>query len=383
MLAKQMHWDLSFLTVPGYFDPKNDNHRRYGLLLVQLYAVHLGTGNSIHCKSIKVESIKQYVLAIRKFMEHFTAYDFGKHSQAASTLDSGLLAIFEEFKAYDSRPNRREPYTLEMHAEVCRRAEPLRQAHSAGKIPALCDWFECGLYAGLRNGEWAQPTSKRDPLRPALHETKKPKPSDTPQDARHQRLVLALLAGDIRVETHDHRRAVGLDILKLKLSDIAKLWIRFRSQKNGDDGEEKLFTRNPNETGSCFVASMYRILSRFALLKCDPLVTPLGAYQLPNGLVQLITSDDIEWLMRDVAKQIYQLNPATKADKEALQRWSAHSLRVGATVLLHGLGFSPTDIKFLLRWRSEAFMLYLRNLAVLARRHNSAIDSASAMPHFV
>jgi hypothetical protein len=45
--------------------------------------------------------------------------------------------------------------------------------------------------------------------------------------------------------------------------------------------------------------------------------------------------------------------------------------------------FSSTDIKFLLRWKSEAFMAYLRNLSFLSRRHADAIDRAAAIPNFV
>ena len=68
-------------------------------------------------------------------------------------------------------------------------------------------------------------------------------------------------------------------------------------------------------------------------------------------------------------------------DKKALQKWSAHSLRVGACVLLHATGFTPLDIQWLLRWRSMAFMAYLRNLAGLATRQHQALDKAAGMPH--
>ena len=40
------------------------------------------------------------------------------------------------------------------------------------------------------------------------------------------------------------------------------------------------------------------------------------------------------------------------------------------------------EIKKLLRWRSEAFMEYLRNLVVLADRHSAAVVAAGEMPAF-
>ena len=84
--------------------------------------------------------------------------------------------------------------------------------------------------------------------------------------------------------------------------------------------------------------------------------------------------------MRRVAAQVYHLHPGKHAKE--LQRWSTHSFRVGACILLHGMDFTPTQIKFLLRWKSDAFMVYLRNTAVLARQQHRAMDAAAAMPNF-
>ena len=94
-----------------------------------------------------------------------------------------------------------------------------------------------------------------------------------------------------------------------------------------------------------------------------------------------ITSDEIEAYMRALAVKTYNLDRVQ--DKAALQLWSAHSLRVGACVLLHAMGFAPQDIKWLLRWLSDAFMGYLRNIAILSDRQNRALAKAAAMPHYV
>jgi hypothetical protein len=43
-----------------------------------------------------------------------------------------------------------------------------------------------------------------------------------------------------------------------------------------------------------------------------------------------------------------------------------------------------TQIKWLLRWRSDAFMVYLRNLAVTANQQVLAFNKAGAtMPQFL
>ena len=82
--------------------------------------------------------------------------------------------------------------------------------------------------------------------------------------------------------------------------------------------------------------------------------------------------------MRSLAVTVHHFHPIK--DKKELQKWSSHSLRVGACVALHAMGFSPLDIQWLLRWRSMAFMAYLRNNAGLADRHHRALDKAAGMP---
>jgi hypothetical protein len=51
--------------------------------------------------------------------------------------------------------------------------------------------------------------------------------------------------------------------------------------------------------------------------------------------------------------------------------------------VLHASGYNGDQIKFLLRWRSQAFMVYLRNLAITADQHNRTLDKADAMPNFL
>lgn len=52
-------------------------------------------------------------------------------------------------------------------------------------------------------------------------------------------------------------------------------------------------------------------------------------------------------------------------DAKELRCWGSHSLRVGACVGLHAVGFSPLDVQWMLQWRSLAFMACPRNIAVL------------------
>jgi hypothetical protein len=126
---------------------------------------------------------------------------------------------------------------------------------------------------------------------------------------------------------------------------------------------------------------MLSIIDHFLRLRGEhDFVTPMALYSDPlSTTTKLINSTNIEALMRRVAYPVYNLSP--KRDKKELQRWSAHSLRVGVCVILHFMAFTETQIKWLLPWRSNAFMVYLRNLAVLSDWQHAVFDEAAAMPH--
>ena len=231
-------------------------------------------------------------------------------------------------------------------------------------MAALADWCVIGLHAGLRKSEWAQPGySQCDPEDPELN------PRGDPQ---------AFCINDIEIETLDRKRHKGLRCLLVGPNDVRKMWITFRMQKNKNHGERRMFTRAMLDGAHCFIQAMFRIMLRFQRLwGKDAASTPLAMYKDEDGRVVMVTPGVVEKHMRTIASKVCGI---TK--KEDLARWSCHSLRVGACVLLHALGYTETQLQWLLRWKSDAFTAYLRNLAGLADKHALALDEAAAMPHF-
>jgi hypothetical protein len=122
---------------------------------------------------------------------------------------------------------------------------------------------------------------------------------------------------------------------------MVKCRIKFRTQKNGQNGAEKLFTYN--YSGKCFPSAMLRIIRRFISLQgANNTKKPMAVYQSGtyDKSTKFVTAPDIEVAMRRVAARVYKLD--------------------------HSMGMSTTQLKFLLRWRSDAFILYLRkNTAIL------------------
>ena len=336
------------------------------------YALYLSRGSTITAKAIKVDTIKAYVFAVASFLALFSGRDCRYDSPSDRTFGTLLSPVYKDLERFETVPDRREPYTPEMHQEAERIAAPYRQQDHRTLLPALADGFAMGLMAGFRLAEWAQHSGFHNPLQPMLNHLEPPNVT-----------TRALCPFDVRVETVAHQRLSSMDILTVPVTSIRKVWIKFRTQKNGYHGEERIFTRNP-ALGHCFVAAIYRSLTRFkALQSVLPTLTetsPLAIYwDVDSRSVRSITAPDIESFMRSLAVVVYDLHP--HKDKKALQKWSAHSLRVGACVLLHAMSFSTLDIQWLLRWRSNAFMAYLRNLAGLADRQVAALDRAQGMPH--
>jgi hypothetical protein len=70
-----------------------------------------------------------------------------------------------------------------------------------------------------------------------------------------------------------------------------------------------------------------------------------------NSQVRCITASIIESTFRMAAAHVCKLDPVK--DCEHLRKWSSHSVRIGASVILHGMGFTDSQIKLLLRWRSD------------------------------
>ena len=90
-----------------------------------------------------------------------------------------------------------------------------------------------------------------------------------------------------------------------------------------------------------------------------------------KNITRFIDDIHIKSLLQEAAGKEYNI----KCKKE-LSAFTSHSIRVGACILLHAQNISAEDIKFRLRWRSDTFRTYLRNIVQLAERHRDAITKA-------
>ena len=101
---------------------------------------------------------------------------------------------------------------------------------------------------------------------------------------------------------------------------------------------------------------------------------PASAYRANNGSKKpsFFYSSLIKTLLKATAKRTYKSDDLV-ADGLL---FTGHSLRVGAAVILHAARDDAKDIKSRLRWKSDSFMMYLRDMPQIAINHVRMINMA-------
>ena len=341
-----------------------DQSQERANLQLAMYATHLATGSTLHLRSIKASTISMYVFHIASLLGRVRSIDPRFVSASDTKLAPVIAKILAEQKRWETVPNRREPFTLELHTQI--KTLPSVTLDPLGLDAAMANWTLCNLYIGGRGIEWAQ-TNAQNRCLPNF---------------------LCNIFGRAYAFARDDVQCFTTTSIHLSIDEainnpglVGKIKLRFDEQKNGEHGEWKLFTRNPPRPDLCFVTNFVAILARHKVLTNASSTHPLSVYRAPDGIGYNITTADVEKVISHAAATLYNLDPVRNKDQLAL--WSSHSLRVGACTTLYSQGFSEMEIKYLLRWKSTAFMTYLRNLAVTSRRHNVAMNDTSTIPNFV
>jgi hypothetical protein len=322
-----------------------------------MWAADLASGETLICRAIKAATIAKYLGDAARFIAGYTGCDPRFMHRGDQRLHPMIQGVLDEVIRYEKVPDKREPHTPKMQAWL--RDHAVHQDEDS-LSPAMADWGALGLVLGPRISEWAQEAGNDDPHSPRLAPD-----SDT----------YAFTWKDVEARREGNRRVNLTEAIRLPDEDIHAITVTFTWQKNGNHGEKRLLVPNHASPDLCPVRNMLRILRRFArLLGTENRFTPLSVYrQEASRIIQLITAREVTSYLRRAAQQVYDLDPSTPHGASALQRWSSHSLRVGACVILHLSGLPAEKIKFLLRWSSDAFQQYLRNLGALSAQQNEAL----------
>ena len=225
MWCSTMNLDDNFV-----LDKPSDSRR--ALLQLAMYAQHLGSGNSLFCRTIKAATIKQYVNAAASFLALFgdNPRDYRKDSPTDAHVSPVLTSVYTELSRWEKQPNRREPFTPEMLTDVRVRFAATGCGPDS-KVAALADWFQCALFAGFRLSKWAQ-TAYKSGL------------EDYQRDRRDDAQALCLR--DVRFTDARGAKYTAGEVLQSSTlpQQMQFCFITFRSQKNGQNGEERKFARH-------------------------------------------------------------------------------------------------------------------------------------------
>lgn len=216
---------------------------------------------------------------------------------------------------------------------------------------AVLNWVCIGRILGLRAGEYAQKTQSRVEVH-------------TYPDGSQE--VKAFKADDFVFYDKNGKRIV--DLCEESLDELAWVVVKWRIQKNRQNGQTlKVKADNKNKV-LCPVRNLFLAVLRKIKLN-HSLSFPVAIYA-NKGKTPYLTAAKIAEVLRKAVKETY---PDILADD--LKRYSAHSLRVWAAVLLHEAGKSAEFIQSRLRWRSQAFQLYLRSSDSINQQHQEALQA--------
>jgi hypothetical protein len=321
-----------------------------------LYALTLSVGETIQGTVIKSKTISEYLDAAAKFVQvvgqrkecPMTDPHTGKQCKK-------IKQHLRDFKKWENMPTRQDPLTKKMIRDL---QEHAKDAHPDSKEAAFIDWCIVGLHMGYRQCEWASEKSPKNP-------------EDVPRISPTNREIYQCILDDIKLLGKNGERIS--DPVTYPASQLGGTLHRVRWQKNGQNGQKVRQSANHADPSFCCARAVQRIHQRAHRLGLQG-HQPASAYRANRGSKRpsFFCVKSITDLMRSMAKRTYKVEDLKEADL----RFTGHSVRIGACVLLYCGGAKDIEIQHRLRWRSMAFLDYLRDMPRSAINHMQIINAA-------
>ena len=322
--------------------------------IVACYAVSLSKGETIKGIEIGSSCLKKYLQEVEKLTGVKTRgspsnprdVELGIYKR--DSIPEVLFNVLKEHERWEGVPRQREPLTRAMVDEFHIQA---KGSHLDSLESVLRDWLTIAIIAGFRKSEW-------------IHDTTT-KTKDGPFHTNIDGSVKGFIKSNFRLEfvpTTTKSKNTKIQIRTKGEPNMLK--IKWHFQKNGNNNQVISFAANRKEPKNCPVAAVIRILERVERLQV-PAHYPIAVFLEGKNVIYL-TDRIVAASLRECAKTVYCLD-----DKKAINDYTCHSPRVGACVLLHCGGSNELTIKTRLRWESDAFLMYLRNVPCLAAQHNT------------
>jgi len=260
--------------------------------------------------------------------------------------------ILRNIKEEENIAVQRAPLTVEMFAVML---QDLIRLDFLSMESCIIDQAILGRYIGPRLSEYGQKSHNRAEYH------------DFPSG---KSVLKAICADDIIFLGKDGRR---IQNFTLESADqVAKIRVKFKVQKNRRNGEEKEVLADSNNKQMCPAKAAFRIVVRSRLLQ-QPTNLPCGVYS-KAGKMQYLTGQDVSTYLRKIARKSHP-----DMDTSEIKRFSAHSFRVTAAVLLHEQGHDGDYIKIQLRWMGDSYRVYLRSTPTILEKHTESLGKTASI----
>ena len=285
------------------------------------------------------------------------------HPRNAAKVDF-VKIVLDAVKKYEKVPDRHEMIHDDMFKHMLTLYKKYYTTDPDSYVVSLCEWIFLGRYTGFRREEWCSEkaheyTTIDDPL----------------WDGNKVRSIA--IEDFTFYNSNNAPVTITQDMWSRPNStlpdNISFVEVCFRKQKNNDNYQKIIYSCCDRNPLMCPVFVAYRIHCRGLRLGAPPTYPAAIYWDNKAQSHKLITSRQANQFLRQTASKTFGI----PAKSKSLDKWSCHSIRVTACNLLHRARYSDSYIKSRLRWRSDAFLMYLRNTFYTAKDHTSALALAT------
>ena len=345
--ARQAHY-ITWCRFMGVDDPCGNNISY--IFLVAVYVKYVIKGVNYNNKSqLRSATVKGYANAIDILFQLRKFNPPADISNMQTPTNTAILV--HNLEREETIAKQRSPIDQKIFHEIISLAQKSTKPNSVEKL--LYNVTAIARYLGLRLGEYGQ--------------TKQDKVDMHVYPSGHE-VVKAFTANDFVFK--DAFNNIITNLSELMIAD--RVTITWRIQKNRQNNQSVTLAADNANPSVCPVRAAQQLVLRARRLN-QPDDLPVCFYTNNRGNNVYLTGSKIADLLQKVVKSVYP--SILKSD---LSRYSAHSFRVWACVLLDEQGKSPEYIKKRLRWLGESFRTYLRDMATIQNQHRDALMDASA-----
>jgi hypothetical protein len=260
--------------------------------------------------------------------------------------------------------NQRNPLSPAIVAEIIKAAQ---NSHHDSAENAVLNILAIGRLLGFRISEYGQTQQNK---------------IDYHTYANKKTIIKAFLFSDWESFSNDGNKVnlAGL-ISSMSLEQIYEMVdyvsVCWRIQKNRKNGQKVKVKKDLKNKILCPVWNALQIILRkFRIDRSNINSTPLCVFRAKKGdgfETRYLTGAKVADVIRKAVKRVHP-----DVSKEELNKYSAHSIRVWACVLMDQANMKPMTIKARLRWLGNSFELYLRDTSKINEMHRNSVSNDAA-----